>query len=360
MGYGDTDFVLAAAPVFQRSGIPFVTSGATDPNIPNIVGPGVFLTAFGDDDQAYAMADFARRALKVKSVILWTNGSTDFTRILAKFFKERFQKLGGHIVLEQYFDNQATDFSSYVDRVKSMRPSADAIFISAVPSDISRTVTPLRRAGLAIPILSGDGFDADIVHVLGTANLATNIYFTTHTYRGDSRPEVLEFMKEYRKQYGQDPENAFAALGFDAANLIASAIQRAKSAEPAAVTRSLAQTRGFKGVTGEISFSRSTHVPVKPVAVVKVEAGHYSVVESWTPKDHASGTLEAPGSRGSLATGQGTPFHKTPNILPGRAVPLEHLGAHSLHDLACLFHRSLRPMRSPISMLPFVEKKNKG
>ena len=38
IGYGDTTFVMAAAPLFQEKGVPFVTSGATHPMLPNWVG----------------------------------------------------------------------------------------------------------------------------------------------------------------------------------------------------------------------------------------------------------------------------------------------------------------------------------
>lgn len=34
IGYGDTTFVMAAAPAFQAKGVPFVTSGATHPMLP--------------------------------------------------------------------------------------------------------------------------------------------------------------------------------------------------------------------------------------------------------------------------------------------------------------------------------------
>ena len=42
LGYGDTTFVMAAAPLFQAKGIPFVTSGATHPELPKWVGDCMF------------------------------------------------------------------------------------------------------------------------------------------------------------------------------------------------------------------------------------------------------------------------------------------------------------------------------
>ena len=59
IGESDTTFVMAGAPLFQEAGIPFVTSGATHPELPQWVGDYMFMAPFGDDDQSYAIADYA-------------------------------------------------------------------------------------------------------------------------------------------------------------------------------------------------------------------------------------------------------------------------------------------------------------
>ena len=57
IGHSDSTFALASAPLFQTAGIPFVTSGATSPDLPAMVGSEMFLVPFGDDVQAHAMAE---------------------------------------------------------------------------------------------------------------------------------------------------------------------------------------------------------------------------------------------------------------------------------------------------------------
>ena len=51
----------------------------------------------------------------------------------------------------------------------------------------------LREAGIHVPILSGDGFDSDLVKRLGKKSLANKVYFSTHAYRFSDTPEVREF-----------------------------------------------------------------------------------------------------------------------------------------------------------------------
>ena len=119
-------------------------------------------------------------------------------------------------------------------------------------------------------------------HIPGK-ELANDIYFSTHTYREDTREEVTNFIEAYKKEYGVLPENAFAPLGYDAVALIADAITRANSAEPKALKESLAKTMGYKAVTGEISYTRPSGVPVKGVSIISVKKGIYSVEEIWYP-----------------------------------------------------------------------------
>jgi len=284
IGQSDTTFVMAAAPLFQEEGIPFVTSGATHPELPQWVGDYMFMTPFGDDDQSYAIADYAYDKLGARKVAVWTDNSMDFTKALSKFFVERFEKRGGEIVGTDTFMMGDTDFSAQIARIGSLDPKPDAVFISAIPSEAGLSVKQIREQGITMPIVSGDGFDTELVASVPGPELANDVYFSTHTYRADDRPEVAKFVEDYKAEYDIDPENAFAPLGYDALMLVADAIRRADSAEPKDIRDALAETRGFKGVTGEISYTRETMVPPKPVSIISVKNGKYAVEEIWNPE----------------------------------------------------------------------------
>ena len=284
IGQSDTTFVMAGAPLFQEEGVPFVTSGATHPELPQWVGDYMFMTPFGDDDQSYAIADYAYDDLGARKVAVWTDNSMDFTKALSKFFVERFEEKGGEIIGTDSFMMGDTDFSAQIARLASMDPQPDAVFISAIPSEAGLSVKQIREQGITMPIVSGDGFDTELVSTVPGPELANDIYFSTHTYRADDRPEVTKFIEDYKAEYGIEPENAFAPLGYDAIMLVADAIRRADSAEPAAIKDALAETRGFKGVTGEISYTRETMVPPKPVSIISVQGGKFEVEEIWKPE----------------------------------------------------------------------------
>lgn len=283
-GQSDTTFVMAAAPTFQEAGIPFVTSGATHPMLPTWVGDNMFMTAFGDDDQSYAIADYAYDTLGLRRVYVWTDNSMDFTRALTAFFKERFIERGGEIIDEDFFMMGDTDFSAQIARLEAVDPAPDGIFISAIPSEAGLSVRQIREKGIEMPIVSGDGFDTQLVSTVPGPELARNVFFSTHTYLADDRPEVQEFIDAYTAKFGVPPENSFAPLGYDAIGLLANAIERAGSAEPAAIREAMAATRDYPAVTGTVSYVRDNMVPPKPVSIISVQNGEFKVEEIWRPE----------------------------------------------------------------------------
>ncbi len=283
-GQSDTTFVMSAAPTFQEAGIPFVTSGATHPMLPQWVGDNMFMTAFGDDDQSYAIADYAYDTLGLRRVYVWTDNSMDFTRALTQFFKERFIERGGEIIEEDFFMMGDTDFSAQVARLEAVDPAPDGVFIAAIPSEAGLTVRQIREAGMDLAILSGDGFDTPLVASVPGPEHANGVYFSTHTYLADDRPEVQAFIDAYTEKFGHPPENSFAPLGYDAIGLIANAIEQAGSAEPDAIREALAATRDYKAVTGTISYTRESMVPPKPVSIIAVQNGAFTVEEIWRPE----------------------------------------------------------------------------
>jgi branched-chain amino acid transport system substrate-binding protein len=281
-GLNDSTLALAAGPVAQRAGIPFVTAGATLPTLPRTVGDTFFMAAFGDDAQAYAAADIAREDLRARSAFVLFDRGADFTRALARFFRKRFVARGGTVAGRLSYAPGERDFASVIARIRALRPPPDVLFFSALPSEAGRLVRQARAAGLTQPILSGDGFDTPLLSRVAGA-LADNVYYSTHVaLDGDAR-RIGRFVSAYRRRYGRKPENAFAALGYDTMRLIANAIRRAGSSKPAAIRKALAATRGLKMVTGTISYSRGRRTPKKPVTIIRVREGRPAFYRAVVP-----------------------------------------------------------------------------
>ena len=284
IGYTDTDSVLAAGPTFQAAKIPFITVGATSPKIPTQVGDMMFLACFGDNVQAAVGAEYSYKTFGHNAYFLWDKG-VEYTTLLGGYFKSRFTELGGTIALEDSYDDKASDFSAQITKIKALSPAPDFYYVAAMPYNIGPLVKQFRDAGITGPIVGGDGYDTpDLVSVAGAA--ADNVYFTTHALMDASAGTdgIKKFMADYKAEYGHDPENAFAALGYDTLMLMADAIKRAGSTDSAAVKAAIEGTSNYPGITGSITFSAGSHVPQKGVTVIAVKGGKFTLGAEVVPE----------------------------------------------------------------------------
>jgi branched-chain amino acid transport system substrate-binding protein len=284
VGYTDTDSVLASGPTFQQAGMPFITVGATSPKIPSQVGDMMFLACFGDNVQAAAGAEFAFKNFGKTAYLLWDKG-VEYTTLLGAYFKARFTELGGTIVLEDSYDDKATDFAAQIAKVKALPQQPDFYYIAAMPYNVGPVVKQFRDAGITGPIVGGDGYDTpDLVSVAGAAS--NNVYFSTHALMDatNGTDGIKKFIAAYNKEYGHDPENAFAALGYDTVYLLVDAIKRAGSTDPQALKAAIEATKDFPGITGSISFTAGSHVPQKGVTIIAVKDGKFTLGAEVVPE----------------------------------------------------------------------------
>jgi branched-chain amino acid transport system substrate-binding protein len=271
IGFTDSDSVLALGPIFQQAGIPFVTPGATSPKLPDQIGDMIFLACFGDNVQAAAGADFVKDKLAGKNVYLLRDNAAEYTVLLAKYFQEALEHNGGAIIGKDDYKTGDKTFTAQITKIKASAQKPDVVYVSAMPDEIGLIVKQMRQAGIMAPIVGGDGYDTPLLLQVG-GKAANDVYFSTHAYMAaDSTPGIQKFYKDYKAAYGTDPENAFAALGYDTLGLVADAIKRAGSEDPKAVRDAIAATNGYPGITGTITYPPGVRVPAKTVTMIGVK-----------------------------------------------------------------------------------------
>ena len=284
IGFSDTDSVMAAGPVFQKAGLPFITVGATSPKIPDQIGDMVYLACFGDNVQAAAGAEFAAKHFGWRAYLL-VDKSADYTVLLADYFMSSFKELGGDVVLEDSYTDNTTDLSKQIADLKNLSRQPDFYYIAAMPYNAGTVIEQFRDAGLVGPIVGGDGYDTPEILKLG-GNASDNVFFSTHALMDPNSGDegVKEFIAAYDKEYGHNPENAFAALGYDTMRLMVDAIGRAGSTDSKAIQRAIQDTKDFRGVTGNISYLNGSHVPQKGVTIVAVKGGRFTLGAEIVPE----------------------------------------------------------------------------
>lgn len=285
IGPATSGATLNALPAAMEYGIPLITTSATNPDVTVDPQTGktrdyVFRICFTDPPQAIVGAEFAYNDLGVRKVAIYYDNSSDYSRGLYQVFKEEFTKLGGQVVAEEGFVAEDQEFRPTLTKFKNA--GAELIYIPAYYEKVAKIISQARELGINVPFLGADGWDSpDLVAIAG-AEALNNTYFTNHYSSQDPDEKIQKFVKAYKDKYGREPD-AFAALGYDAAYLLADAIRRAGSTEPEAIKEALAATTNFEGITGTLSFDEQ-HNPIKEISIIEMKDGKQTLKTKIAPK----------------------------------------------------------------------------
>lgn len=276
-GFTDTGSVLASGKVFEKYQVPFLSIGATDSTLSQKFSGDIFLTPFGDDVQAQAAAEYAKSTFG-NTCVLIEDSTSWYTKTLKNYFQNSYEKLGGKILLTKSFRGGCS-IKEIGKQIHDLKEQPSFIYLAGLPDCIKEVIQSLREENVLLPIIGGDGLDSLELNTKGISN----VWFTAHAWLSDTNrsPQVVSFLKAYKSVYEISSMNSFAALGFDAANLMIHAITHASSYEPEAIKKSLESITKFPGVTGSISFTKEDHTPHKPVWIIQIQDGEPSLVKKW-------------------------------------------------------------------------------
>jgi branched-chain amino acid transport system substrate-binding protein len=237
----------AAAPIFQKAGIPFISAYGVHPDITrsgNYVFRGVHL----GPPQGRAGAKFISDNLNLKRVSIVTMDN-DYGQATFEGFKSVTDQFGLKVLGEYTYSLKDRQFGSIVASVK--RDNPDVIYITGYFFTAAPLVAQLRSAGIQAPIVGSQAFDAQkLLEIAGTA--VEGVYIVGGLNRDRDMPELTEYLDEFQKRAGYAGENVGATV-YSANRLMADAITRAGTLDPAKVQAALAATKDFPHLAGVLA-----------------------------------------------------------------------------------------------------------
>lgn len=274
---------LEAAPICQLNKIPMISPSSTNPKVTE-TGDYIFRVCFIDPFQGTVMANFASKTLKAKKVAIFTDVKSDYSKGLAKYFKEGFTKAGGQISVELDFNGGDKDFKAQLTAIKAASP--DAVFIPGYYTDAALICIQAKQLGLSVPLFGGDGWESEDLVKIGQAAVEGH-YFSTHYHPEVSSPRSKAFVEAYKKRFKNSDgtpkaPDAMAALGYDSALILAEAMKRAGTTDGSKVRDALAGMKDFDGVTGKTTINEKRDA-TKPAVILQVKNGAFKYVETINP-----------------------------------------------------------------------------
>ena len=279
--YGSS-LAMAGGEISEKAKIPAVGTSCTNP----LVTQGkkyYFRACFIDPFQGAGAATFALKDLKAKNGALLIDVSQDYSVGLATFFEKAFVKGGGKIVAKLSYNSGDQDFTAQLTEIISKKP--DVLFIPSYFAEGAIIMKQAKELGGKFKIMGGDAMDnPDIVKIGGAA--VEGFSYTTFPYdptMKDMNPVAKKFTANWKKAFPKKDPNVNSALGYDSYMLIMDAIKRAGKAEPEAITKALASTKGVLGVTGATTIN-ATHDAEKPVGIMQIQNGKRVFLTTVEPK----------------------------------------------------------------------------
>ena len=274
VGFTTSSNAIAGSAINEANKIPFVAAAATNPKVTvdettGKVKPYTFRVCFIDPFQGTVGANFVLKDLKLKKAVVLIDNSSDYSKGLAKFFKEAFSKGGGMIAGEEAYLQKDKDFKAILTKIKGMSP--EVIYLPGYYEEVGMIAKQAREMGITVPIVGGDGWDSPKLVEIGGAAGMNNTFFTNHYSPEDTSAASKKFVDAYKKEYGIMPD-AMAVLGYDSAYVLADAIKRAGAADPAKIQAALVATKDFPAVTGATTLNEN-HDAVKSAVIIEMKNG---------------------------------------------------------------------------------------
>ncbi len=252
---------MAAQPIYDRAGMVQLSPTASHPAF--APGSPYSFAVFGT--QAIESPFMARAAINVlgkkRLAVLYINN--DWGSVTQKFFVDEAKQLGAELTAVEGYLEGTTDFKATLENIRATKPEVlflclmyqDGVTISKQRQEMGwNDVAVMGSVPLYAPELLELGGDA-------VENLITNTTF----FPDDPRPEVQAFVKGFQERYTSTP-NVFAAVAYDAVNVLAEAIKDGGT-DRKAIRDALANMKDFRGATGVITFDEYGNVVREPVLV---------------------------------------------------------------------------------------------
>jgi branched-chain amino acid transport system substrate-binding protein len=277
IGENASSLSIAGGRVAQQYQVPMISPSSTHPSVTQL-GDMIFRVCFIDSFQGYALARFAREHLGVERVATIYDQAQPYSIGLRDDFRRELAARGGRVVAEEAYTAGDHDFSAQLGTLRDS--DAQAIFVPGYYTDAANLLLQARKLGITLPFLGGDGWESpQLAAIAGEA--ADGSYLVAHYAHEDPRPEVQEFVRAYRAEYGSLPDST-AALGYDAARLLFDAMARAASLDGPTLAAAIAATRNFHGVTGVFSIDGQRNAR-KQAVVLTMRDGQPRLVAAIPP-----------------------------------------------------------------------------
>lgn len=266
--------------------IPAITGTATHPDV-TTYGTNYFRACFEDPFQGGAIATFASDYLKAKTAAVIYNISDSYSTGLKDSIAAKAKELSLNIAVTEGYNADDVDFNAQLTNIIAAKP--DVIFIPDYYETVYLIASQARKMGYTGTFLGVDGADGVLEIEGADTSVLEGMYFANHYSADDTSEAVQSFIAAYKEKYKDETPNALAALGYDAAKILYTAILKVDTEGAVAIAAAAdsyqavidaMKATDLDCVTGHITFDEHNN-PIKECTIIQIKDAKYNFVSRY-------------------------------------------------------------------------------
>jgi branched-chain amino acid transport system substrate-binding protein len=252
IGHLNSGTSIPASKIYSDAGIPQISPSATNPKYTRQGFKTTFRTVADDVHLGGTLGKYAVTDLKGKSIAV-VDDRTAYGQGVADEFAKGVEAAGGKVVDRQFTNDKATDFTAILTALKAKKP--DVVFFGGMDAVAGPMLRQMKQLGINAKLMGGDGICTGELPKLAAGAMADGQVVCAEAggVEGEAKTAMTDFGTKFKAKYNADVQ-IYAPYVYDAVMVMADAMVKANSTDPAKYLPVLAKTEGYKGVTGVISF----------------------------------------------------------------------------------------------------------
>ncbi len=270
IGHFNSGVSIPASRIYSDAGIAQL-SVSTNPAYTTSGYKTTFRLVGSDSQIGGSLGRYAVMQLKAQRIAV-IDDRTAYGQGIADEFVKALAGMGKKPFKREYTNDKATDFTAILTALKAQNP--DVIFYGGADAQAAPMVRQMKRLGMKARLMGGDMLNTPTFIQLAGAD-AVGHYSAVAGGELGSRAAGKDFETRYKARFKQD----VVLLGpqfYDGVMIVADAMKRANSTEPAKFLPLIAKT-AYKGVTADFSFDAAGNLKNAPVTISQVEGNDWKV-----------------------------------------------------------------------------------
>lgn len=275
IGHLNSGTSIPASQIYNGAGIPQISPSATNPKFTRQGYAGVFRVVADDVHLGGTLGKYAVEGLKGKNIAV-IDDRTAYGQGVAEEFKKGVAAAGGNVVGHEFTTDKATDFNAILTTLKAKKP--DVVFFGGMDAVAGPMLKQMKQLGIKAKFMGGDGICSSGLPKLAGDGMSDEQVYCAEAggVEGEQKVGMEKFKADFKAKFNADVQ-VYAPYVYDAVKVMADAMVRADSADPAKYLPALKQAN-YNGVTGTIAFDEKGDIKNGALTLYTYKGGERSQI----------------------------------------------------------------------------------